>query len=277
MIALQIFTINLGKASRTSGWEKYFVEKYPKIFDPVQDIKIFAVQEAQGTRDAVFKALRGRLSPSYDLYVKYYGSFLTPSYFVHVMVAIKKGAKLRKPVFHAWKHNLFGSKSTVAVMFKEPKIQINVSHLPFDSYSSRIDAMKGVIRKTLNIWKPDVMIWAGDLNFRIERSKDQIYDAVKALGTPFEIVPLEDVINPTCKLREKRKKECPVMKNLGTNSTCYDASRVPSYCDRVLYYPKNLVQVHRIETLPPEYPLLLSDHLPVVVDLKILRDLSGSE
>lgn len=279
---VQVLTFNLGDSQTVSGrdWDAY-LSRTDLVKTGDHELKIVTVQESPGTSQFI-QSLQKLLRRDYQTYTKSYGSLLAPKYYVHVLVAARRGVKnlAQRPVFKGWKHNAFGSKSTIAVMLRvgHLNIQVNSSHLPFGSskprtgYKERVAAMRDVISQTLKTWVPDVMLWMGDLNFRIESSgKDQIYEALASLNGGFKSVPIETALHPTCKVRHSAS--CSFRRD-GTmpGQDCYNASRQPSYCDRVLVSVKNptlRVQETRIDTLPSGPPVSLSDHVPVLVELSI--------
>lgn len=275
---VQLLTFNEGGSGKMpySQWQKYFQRSdvLELLAGELHDMKIFAVQES--SRGSLFLMFLRNILKNYNISVKSYGSYLAPSFHVHILVATHLRVKGTRVQFASQKHNLFGTKSTVSAKIewtegkRSRKVVVHASHLPFDveSTNSRHSAMSSVTEATEKRWGPsDAVIWIGDLNFRTaEDGTNQIHDVPGG----YQVIPIEDKLHPTCKLI--RKKSCKFLKSEDPyDPTCYHPSRIPSYCDRILVGGKfkKQARVENITTLPREPPVSESDHLPVVVDLKL--------
>jgi endonuclease/exonuclease/phosphatase family metal-dependent hydrolase len=287
---VQLFTFNQGKSGAlkyVGDWQRYLKAQEADLLSRRHDIKAFSVQES-GSKSPILRVIRKLLKTDYDVYHKTYGSFMAPSFYVHMLVAVRKGHRAAVRM-SAWRHNLLGSKSTVGALVKAmgTKVLVCASHLPFDlnNPKERIEAMKSVMKATSAKWgSPDAILWMGDLNFRIVDGKNQIHDALdvlqRATKTRFEALPIEDHMHPTCKLTAA---SCSYAKANGARinrSTCYDARREPSYCDRILVSGSSVSDLD-VSVLPRTAPVDRSDHLPVLVEFRLeksrLDNLDASE
>ena len=104
------------------------------------------------------------------------------------------------------------------------------------------------------------------MNFRISGNPniDQ-FNTYSSQHTKTKFIDMKPNIK-TCKTTKGRVDKCDTATNT-TNPNCYDLSRVPSYCDRVLYYTQKQQQTFTpgVSYVIMTKPFNRSDHSAVVV------------
>lgn len=150
------------------------------------------------------------------------------------------------------------------------------------------------IKKQMNPYKKSIIIWAGDLNFRIFHGKDQIksrlIDDIKQIYN-MKFYDLSDInkISPTCKTEMYDDKvncinDCNIdqykCKSKSKTNKCYCKNcyelgvtikvegeleeRVPSFCDRVLIFGSKINNYITVTPTADKYNFIqYSDHNPI--------------
>jgi len=161
------------------------------------------------------------------------------------------------------------------------------SHLPFFKFIQswaygRERAMKEVIEYIANEpkLKGKTVVMLGDLNFRFIDGQDQLIGFIGKINNTFGY-NIQDVswqngqTAPTCKMVPKRAANCHLLQQ--SSSGCYNASRAPSLCDRVLVMTPNNQQPLLIDQpLTVQHvtfsPITQSDHNAIHARIEFLQE-----
>jgi endonuclease/exonuclease/phosphatase family metal-dependent hydrolase len=232
-------------------------------------------------------------------------SWLAPRYCVGMLVALPATyATVTKtprhsvlpaslPVTYRWINHdplLRKKGSLIGRVDLAPGVRATIvaSHLPFHpaaadlGNSARLDAMTQVASELSRGCRQDaVLIWAGDLNFRVVNGADQLSQllaggTVQVSGfTPWFESALRH--GPTCKVARHRSSSCAAVyrgeQPASAAMDCYDAARTPSFCDRVLCATRVNGGIH-VRPSAAQRALLAagteaSDHTPVLATFSL--------
>lgn len=166
------------------------------------------------------------------------------------------------------------SKGTAGISVDTPNGQIVLmgSHFPVSvkeadlGFEKRVAAIRTSLRKVFHrLLNPSaknvVALWGGDMNFRrampvsnvkgAGNVEDQL-NVARDQGTfeGFDEAALQ--FPPTCKLHACSKTHCPDCRTRTDDrliEECYETSRKPSHCDRILFY----VSGEGVDLVPIEY------------------------
>ncbi len=125
-----------------------------------------------------------------------------------------------------------------------------------------------------NLFEHDVLLWCGDLNYRInaedfhetvQKIKDNKLGELRELD---QLLQEKKAGNVFGELEEAKIKFPPTYKfKVGTNDYEYKASkvRIPAWCDRIFFRGENVQQLFYSSIMSPT----VSDHKPVASQFKI--------
>ncbi len=201
----------------------------------------------------------------------------------------------------------FCSKGTAGVSVEIPgkgQIILMGSHFPVEpkkldmGYQARVEAiqssLKGVFSSLRNPDAPKVVaIWGGDMNFRrdtvvgnvlvddqLKVAQEQSAFNVTSSSRFQERRNAENELEfpPTCKLHACKHNNCPVCRDRTDDETleaCYEDTRKPSHCDRIMFYVDS-VDGSSVNLNPQQYRswasgpgIQISDHNLVWADFEL--------
>lgn len=190
-----------------------------------------------------------------------------------------------QPTFHnVIKHD---RKKMTRILSAGPFVFVG-SHLPFFKYAQSWDygrrrAMKDVLDYITSDERlySKTMFMMGDLNFRFIDGKDQLNEFIEELRDTYNIRDLSwgDGMHPSCKMKPTRTPNChkgvtftSIKHPSSVSNSCYNSSRKPSLCDRVLMMGNVNVAVQSQQHVTFA-PITDSDHNAVHVQVNV--DMSG--
>jgi hypothetical protein len=295
---VKIVTWNMGKSSRKKlDWASE-LDKWTCLH-PIGDVFFFTIQEATKNLGEVviLNILKNRL-PDYEIAYKGRGTDLIGlSYYVYGYLCVRRNLSAtiinrQDDVVCLYKKK-FCTKSSLGfgLIVGAIKLIFVCSHLPIDlsdtymsnyGYIERIDAMRtiktDIITKLKDVMgEPTTVFWAGDLNFRVQiDGVEQLEHLMNRELGDYNEAP-KDFLQ-TSKFVEydpdksgfrtfMRKRNSPIH--------AYSLSRIPSYCDRIIY--KGHFKPAHYYSWPPKnqstqsaqhYPMSIaySDHEPVILE-----------
>jgi endonuclease/exonuclease/phosphatase family metal-dependent hydrolase len=291
---IQVITWNVGKANlKQFSWTKELVKW--NIIKPTSNIIFLTLQECD--RDLAhnqFLHALHKILPNHNVYWTSHGSL---KFHVAGFVCIEKNIQIDKYNTKQidCKSQLINTKPSIAknITIKTSSSKKNLlfigCHLPVQTktpdlgYEERITSVQKIKEKIIKPVEPlDLIIWAGDLNFRISdlTLTDQLSQVLdnKLCLLGYQEPPI--TFQPTCKYIEfKPDNDISLSSFITRRHNChgYNTKRRPSYCDRIIYYHTNTIKliVDKYQHISPldytNYPLsiALSDHVPVILEGQI--------
>lgn len=302
-LKITAISLNLGEAEFKENNATEVYKTYIHSLFNNEDIISLHFQESP-PRDPIHAAAKRTLkTEGYRIYTVANKSKVTvfkiqvaePNFYQRLLVAVKPGSKLK---FLENRTSCLGKalckccKGTVGMSFNynKQKLIFMCSHLPVNPKQEDLGlemrntafnlSIESVMEKLSRYDKDINVIWGGDLNYRILSNKDQLSNSFKSgligRGYPFregtslcknnfgECISFK----PTCKFLdesaiEDKKKYLDCRKGNSINH-CYDKSRNPSYCDRILYFGPKLTNKEYNSFVYP-----ISDHNGVIAKFKL--------
>jgi len=183
--------------------------------------------------------------------------------------------------------NFWGNKGAVAIRLTLDQRQIAIvnTHLPHGveeaQFQARLSSVDKIFENVtfnnfMTLFEHDVMLWFGDLNFRIrDYTRDEVIDKVKD-ATILECLASDELNrllteNRILKQFTESKITFPPTYKFNINTTNYDSSakrRKPAWTDRILRFNKTEEIITQLD-YANDGALLVSDHRPVFGDFKL--------
>ena len=285
---VRALTFNLGKASKVTAkaWTQLLDDPSwgDLLVHATKTVLVVSTQE--DARNVPFlTALRAKLEGTHMTTINVSKSAL--QFNIGVLLAVPKSMSRTDSKQHIVNHDEsllrhLNKKASLIVdsIIDGIRFTVVTSHLPFVpkdepnmGYSRREAAAKKIMRYLrVDADHPHVVLWTGDMNFRIVDGKDQLSMLMQNdYMTNFKIVPSQS--GPTCKKIADAPPSCigQYTGHTPPSNECYDPKRTVSYCDRVLY------AAYGATVRAPAAVALLavgvnaSDHVPILTKMCVCR------
>jgi endonuclease/exonuclease/phosphatase family metal-dependent hydrolase len=299
---IRVLTFNLGDSSELTEqeWDELLEDKSwdPLVRKTIKNTIIIVSTQEDVQKQFLLKAIGKRLEETHKIYrtISKSSQLLskTKLFNIGLLLAVPKnmdhGSEYEQNIV---RHGSMGTKlfNTKASLVMEADIDgialtIVSSHLPVEpkkadmGYSLRAKAAQEIVEHfKKNDRDARVILWMGDMNFRMDGNTDQIRTLLNnKFMESFELV--EHTSGPTCKTTFSATEECK-RQYLGMDKElthdCYEIDeRVPSYCDRLLYAVMPGIGVTRLSSKALVAPgTEQSDHNPVITNLCICKKRVG--
>lgn len=252
---INFLSFNLG-GTHDKNWESVFhtSKQWTKLFSRVcKKNEIWAVCTQEDARDSSF--INGLKNNEHFKDYTAHHTFFAPSlrklFHVHLCIFFpkskNKNVSATEEIIVLSKFICTSFKGSVVITIIDTASRQTISfigaHFPFDPHNPKkpekqIEALNKIHEKIL-LLKSNITFIFGDLNFRMINNQDSLLDYLsknKCISKNLTNATRIDTIVPTCKTIKKRSSCCEVKNNDEYHKKCYNASRTPSYCDRVLVH-----------------------------------------
>jgi hypothetical protein len=232
------------------------------------------------------------------------------NFIIHNIILYPLSLKLtfiQNVILHSKVAGLINTKASVIQQFTLSKTDIYfiASHLSIKTgeldtlgYDDRKKLMDIVISNISDKLKQStnsyIILWGGDLNFRFDSDINTPEQLTRFLKTKendplykFEDLTMIDKIQPTCKINVETKNTCnyrclckdkQCIKCI--TPKCFDSTRIPSYCDRILAMTSSTQKSkYKFESKPESNILTYeftkySDHNPIYNTIRYYKPFS---
>ena len=300
-VSIKTISWNMGESiNKIDDWDNEL--KQWDVINSGEDIIFITLQEASDEigNTAFFQALNKKLE-NYTIYQDSEGSIIpTMTFHVFGFICIKDGVKVNRIPYVGTDNQSVSStciykyyvctkpSQGFGLIVNGKKIIFVGSHFPVNTsdkitygLQERVDAIKKVKYEVINnisnsLGGVDTIIWAGDMNFRIQTDGTEQLDTLLKGSTELkEYSEFTKNFQPTCRFKEfddniDYKKFIKDRK--------YDNKRIPSYCDRIIYkgdFTPTKYYSYPIDKSSYPKSIAYSDHEPVVLEGYISTSMKG--
>ena len=142
-----------------------------------------------------------------------------------------------------------------------------------------------VVAETREKVLPEILIFLGDLNYRINGFKPSIMqcigqDRYDLLIQSEQLLIEKQLGNIPTQFQEGEIAFAPTFKRAPYDNTTFKLKRNPAWTDRILYYAEHGLQQLKLEAYDANNLVSLSDHRPVFAQFHLyvnMRDVAGME
>jgi hypothetical protein len=302
-VSIKVISWNMGESiNKIENWDNE-LEQWD-VINNGEDIIFITLQEATDEigRNVFFQALNKKLK-NYTIYQDSEGSNVpTITFHVFGFVCIKDGVNVNRIPYVGSGHPSVSStciykyyvctkpSQGFGLIVNGKKIIFIGSHFPVNTndkltygLQERIEAIKKVKEEVIknianSLGGVDTIIWAGDMNFRIQSDgTEQLDTLLKGSIELKEYNEFTKNFQPTCRFKEF---DDTVEYDKFTKDRQYDDKRIPSYCDRIIYKGNFIpIDYYSYPKDKSKYPksIAYSDHEPVVLEGYISTSMKGGD